>query len=478
MDRETLNPCEKLARYGRIPWKLTVHAALVVFTTVMVALWSQNDGLHIRHSLLHFHRAFLGVTGSNPTERQAEFVTSDELAKQIDSTIRAYWSIGDSSFTSYSICHDPLVFESERVTDDESTVTSVIELDSDTWESNIEYQHEMSRLDSSVRRIAVRGTVRDVFQGQHWKQCLRWSISTVFDYGGTGVIVGSLEYDLTECSKTGDTNYGIPMTVILLAVMSIILCTKAEMGRLNRHGWWYVFNVASNFVQIGAALSCMRLTRRMDVSDRFAISGISAMMAWICVIRYLRYFHMYYALIRTLSRAVPRCARFVTGVFPILIGYALLGNCLFYQSAMFTTIGGSIATLFSLLNGDIIRDTFTDVGQILPFWGHMYLYTFLCLFIYVVLHIFISIVEEAYFSVKAVAAREEENFQRILDESTRVEMDVVADEAATALTPPPPITIGSVGQYVFDNVRSEIRLLINTPEWETTYKPSLMNVIK
>ena len=201
-------------------------------------------------------------------------------------------------------------------------------------------------------------------------------------------------------------------------------------------------------------------------------------MAWICVIRYLRYFHIYYALIRTLSRAVPRCMRFVTGVFPILIGYALLGNCLFYQSAMFTTIEGSIATLFSLLDGDIIRDTFTDVGEILPFWGHMYLYTFLCLFIYVVLHIFISIVEEAYFSVKAAAAREEESIQRIIEESSRIEMDVVADDAVAALTPPPPLAVANVAQYVAEHVKGEIGLLKASPEWEMTYKPLLMNIIR
>ena len=474
MDRETLNPCEKLARFGRIPWKLTVHAALVFTTTLMVAIWSQNDGLHIRHSLLHFHRTFLGVTGSDPADRRAEFVTSDELRKQIDSTIRAYWSIGDSSFTSYTICHNPLVFETERIAEGDTSVTTVIQLEPDSWDSNPHYQREVDRLDSSLRRIAVKGTVRDVFQGDHWKQCLRWSIDTVFDYGGTGVIVGSLEYGLTECSKSGDTNYSIPITVIALAILSVILCTKAEMGRLNRHGWWYVFNVASNFVQIGAALACMRLTRRMDVSDRFAVSGLAAMMAWICVIRYLRYFHIYYALIRTLSRAVPRCMRFVTGVFPILIGYALLGNCLFYQSAMFTSIGGSIATLFSLLNGDIIRDTFTDVGDILPFWGHVYLYTFLCLFIYVVLHIFISIVEEAYFSVKASAAREEELFD---PNSPRIEMNVVADDSVSTLTPSP-VPASSVGQYIVDHVRGEISVLMNTPEWESTYKPLLINVIR
>jgi hypothetical protein len=141
---------------------------------------------------------------------------------------------------------------------------------------------------------------------------------------------------------------------------------------------------------------------------------------------------------------------------------------------MFTSIGGSIATLFSLLNGDIIRDTFTDVGDILPFWGHVYLYTFLCLFIYVVLHIFISIVEEAYFSVKASAAREEELFDQ---NSPRIEMNILGDDSVSTHTPSS-VPASSVGQYIVDHVRGEISVLMNTPEWESTYKPLLINVIR
>ena len=57
-------------------------------------------------------------------------------------------------------------------------------------------------------------------------------------------------------------------------------------------------------------------------------------------------------------------------------------------------------TLFSVLNGDVIRETFMDLTPDFPVVGQLYLYTFTCLFIYVVLNVFIAIVEESFFSTR------------------------------------------------------------------------------
>ena len=463
LERETLNPCEKLRRYGKIPWKLSVHTALVAATSLMVYMWSSNDALHIRHSASHFHRVLLGVSGSTPAERQVEIATSEDLKKQIDSTVEAYWAIGDSKLTDYSLCKQPLVFQVFRNGGKEGTR---IELTADDWRSNEEYQRVTTDISSDVSHYSVQGTVHDVFDGPHWHQCLRWSLDTVYDYGGTGLVIGSLQYSVSECSKDGDTDWTMPVIVIALAALATILSVKAEADRRENHSnlrtskpstdWWFAFNIVANCVQIAAALGCMRLTRRMDIQTRFTLAGLAAVMAWIAVLRYLRYFHVYYVLVRTLTRAVPKCMRFVVGVSPILIGYALLGNCLFYHSAMFTTIGGSVATLFSLLNGDIIRDTFTDIGQLVPFWGELYLYSFLCLFIYVVLHIFISIVEESYFTAKHHAETPSEYYMH--DANIEIDMDDVPPMTGPTVSASV-ANAANVHAYVLRNIKSEILFL-------------------
>ncbi|RHX98385.1 hypothetical protein DYB28_008411 [Aphanomyces astaci] len=58
-------------------------------------------------------------------------------------------------------------------------------------------------------------------------------------------------------------------------------------------------------------------------------------------------------------------------------------------------------TLFSILNGDVILDTFASLQTDFPFLGAAYLYTFIALFIYVVLNIFVAIVEEAFFATRS-----------------------------------------------------------------------------
>lgn len=449
VEQERLNPCEKLRRYGRIPRKLTVHCLLVIATTYMVYLWTSNDALHLRHSYGHFHRVLLGISGSSPGDRKIEIATAEDLKKQLDDTVANFWALDDSKLTDYSLCKEPLVFQLRRLNSSETT----IQLHRDSWKSDPQYQELTTEVNSNVTRFSVKGTVHDVFHGPHWKQCLRWTLEPVFEYGGTGLVIGSLNYAVSECSKDGETNFSSPILVMVLAILSAFLCSRTQL-RSPVPSKWFWFNLLANVLQLLAALSCLRLVRRMDVSYRFTLIGLAALTAWICVLRYLRYFHIYYVLVRTLSRAVPKCLRFVTGVSPILIGYALLGNCLFYQSPMFTTIGGSIATLFSLLNGDIIRDTFSDVGQLIPFWGEMYLYSFLCLFIYVVLHIFISIVEEAYFSAKRFSeSLDDDDAASVNDDNVELFLETTEDPFPQTSTP------SDLVDYVVNNIKSEILLL-------------------
>ncbi|KAF4743272.1 Mucolipin-2 [Perkinsus olseni] len=85
---------------------------------------------------------------------------------------------------------------------------------------------------------------------------------------------------------------------------------------------------------------------------------------------------------------------------PLLLAYALCGTCVFWPSSNFASLSDALMAMFSLLNGDIIHDMFMDMTSISWFWGQVYCYTFLCLFIYVVLNIFLAIVDEAFCTAK------------------------------------------------------------------------------
>jgi hypothetical protein len=99
---------------------------------------------------------------------------------------------------------------------------------------------------------------------------------------------------------------------------------------------------------------------------------------------------------------------FMVGVFPTFMGYALFGMLFFgNRTGRFSTLVASMFTLFSMLNGDILRDTFLDLYPIAPMVSQLYLYTFISFFIYCVLAVFVAIMEHAYEHVRVKYQNEE-----------------------------------------------------------------------
>ena len=78
--------------------------------------------------------------------------------------------------------------------------------------------------------------------------------------------------------------------------------------------------------------------------------------------------------------------------------YALFGMCTFGGSSYrFSSLKESVITLFSLSNGDSIKDTFAELIVVNPVVGQIYLYSFVIIFSYIVLNLVLAIVEEVFF---------------------------------------------------------------------------------
>ena len=73
-------------------------------------------------------------------------------------------------------------------------------------------------------------------------------------------------------------------------------------------------------------------------------------------------------------------------------------------------------TLFAVLNGDVIRESFMDILPFYPLVSQLYLYSFVCLFIYVVLNVFIAIVEESFFATREKARSMQRFFEHLHEE--------------------------------------------------------------
>ena len=133
------------------------------------------------------------------------------------------------------------------------------------------------------------------------------------------------------------------------------------------------------------------------------LHATALLLLWSCLVGYLNHNQHIYSVVLTLKWGTPRVLQFLLGVSPIFVGYALFGTIYFGNKIEeFGTLSASMITLFSLMNGDIIMDTF-DAMELHHFTvsGSTYLYSFISLFMYVVLNIFIAIIEEAFFATQS-----------------------------------------------------------------------------
>lgn len=184
--------------------------------------------------------------------------------------------------------------------------------------------------------------------------------------------------------------------------------------------WWSVVSLLANSMHLVASLWCF--IPHCDVSNRLFSLGLACFLTWINLLRYLEYSPSLYILVRTLRRGkaslskycritiivihkifalstgLPKLAEFLVSVIPLFFGFCALGMCMFWPLNDFSSLTDSSKTLFSVLNGDEIHNTFGKISPLYPFLSQIYLYAFTCIFMYVILNVFISIIDEAFFS--------------------------------------------------------------------------------
>ena len=128
-------------------------------------------------------------------------------------------------------------------------------------------------------------------------------------------------------------------------------------------------------------------------------SGFGCMLLWLSLTQFYKHNKQYYSFILTMQHAIPLLLPFLIGVMPVFVGYAMFGMSYFgSQSALFALPSDAFSTLFSLLNGDVIYQTFISMWQPNQFIVNVYLYTFISVFIYLVLNVTISVVEHSFFT--------------------------------------------------------------------------------
>jgi len=167
--------------------------------------------------------------------------------------------------------------------------------------------------------------------------------------------------------------------------------------------WFIIATIGSVSNILASSFNISNLFSLEDeTSFRVYFTGTGALLTYVNMVQYFESTTSFYVLITTLKRGAPRVARFLVGVMPVFLGYSLFGVAFFASTSIrFASLDLASVTLFSLLNGDVIHDVFDELHPSHPIMSRVYLYTFISLFIYAVLNIFVAIIEDAFFASKA-----------------------------------------------------------------------------
>ena len=124
--------------------------------------------------------------------------------------------------------------------------------------------------------------------------------------------------------------------------------------------------------------------------------GLGCMAAWIGLVRYMETSRHYSIQSKTISMTMPNDLRVLMSALPIFLGYTFLGIAIFWKSNRFTSTGGTLTTLYSLMFGDLVFDTFNELSQTNYLSSQLYLYSFIFLSVCVINSLFISVICDAF----------------------------------------------------------------------------------
>ncbi|EEY60015.1 mucolipin-like protein [Phytophthora infestans T30-4] len=451
VERLVLSPWEKWTAHGRFPYKLTLHVALVLLTFAQMQLYDAQNAAYMRASHRNWAFFFLPPAADIGVVRprfQRDFYTINRTMTAVHYLRDAYFSIGNDSVANYEYLRtssgdiQPLKLTVDRVLPQGDLETRQYLVSQDE-ESVGPFNPKMSlwqkkHLFRSLRALKFSFPLRDHQFGNFYEECFEWQVNVRFEVIESAQIHAQLEdCEVSRCASTHPRPFWatakqsfvwLHVVIVVVSILYMMLSLKAlrrsfQVVARARGSWGEIplslklklLNGLQVIVFTSLALllastmwSLLFLEAHMPI--RFwhrLLHATALLLLWSSLVGYLEHNQHIYSIVLTLNWGTPRVLQFLLGVSPIFFGYALFGTIYFGNKIEeFGTLSASMITLFSLMNGDIIMDTF-DAMELHQFTvsGKVFLYSFISLFMYVVLNIFIAIVEEAFFATQSTRRR-------------------------------------------------------------------------
>ncbi|CAK0840938.1 unnamed protein product [Prorocentrum cordatum] len=425
-------------RPGRHSRLLGLQLGQSLVSSLCFYVYVQQDVRSAASSLKHFYKMLFGKELSNTLGNRVKSITTPQgLVSSLEHLHASYFRLPERSLTQY-VLSEPSILELGVVWRNRSKSRLLLGA-GDRVEARLRGLAGDAGL-VEVESIVAKIPVLDHMGGHaraHWPSCYSWDLRPTYEEAGAGELRLLLRWSIRDClaleaARTAAAlpparrwwlggaaplgGFGPPAWMRALLLTQATLGASALLaGRPGRH-WrrprgaalWpqqgqggrgvQLLIAATSAAQVAAAARCAVPVEGASVQVRLLLLGSACSLSHLCLVPSLTSFDRFHMLQQTLSKGLPRILRFFTEVVPVYLAYTVLGVALWGISDQdgFQSLSHSSVTLFSLMNGDVIKDTFLNLGDVHWMMAQLYLYTFIGLFIYVILNAVLAIMEESF----------------------------------------------------------------------------------
>ncbi|KAK1797363.1 hypothetical protein P4O66_008735 [Electrophorus voltai] len=403
-----MSPCEKYQARGRKPWKMMLQFVKIIIITVQLVSFGLSNEMMVtfkEENLLAFKHLFL----KDYKDRGSTYAvyTKHEVHDHIDHIIMRYLNlqnvtVGNHAFETVNGVVTPLSLCQEFYRHGNiSPENDSFDIDPHVEKGSIEFDN---RAHSGRIKVSLNSDAEI-------KVCKEWTVSN------SNAVSHFLLIVLFDS------------LVIVVCLLSLVLCTRSVCASVRllleyvwfiseHHGtvsWsdrmqfvngWHILIILSDVLTItGSVLKiCIQSKELTNYNVCSILLGTSTILVWTGVMRYLGFIKKYNILILTLKAALPNVMRFSTCAVLIYISYCFCGwIVLGPHHENFRSFNTVAYCLFSMINGDEIYLTFSKLrerGSMVWLFSRVYIYSFISIFTYMVLSLFIAIITETYETIK------------------------------------------------------------------------------
>ncbi|XP_063740085.1 mucolipin-1-like isoform X2 [Eleginops maclovinus] len=461
-----MSPCDKYHAKGRKPYKLILQLLKIIIVTAQLVLFGLSNQVVVtfkEENTMTFKHLFLKDYDESSDDSYAVYKQID-VYDQIFYTVKQYLSLPETTVGRYAYVYDVGYNGSALSLCQHYYKKGSIDPANDTFSIDPHIKTDCVGVDPLATPTGLLSTNYRNFTLKFHKlinvtiefqlkainiqtiiyneipDCYTFYIRIVLDnkaHSGKVKIRLENKASIKECkdpSVSGHaenyTRVAFDVAVALVCMLSLLLCGRSILrgiilqqefvhffretldrkvccaDRLEFINGWYILLIVSDILTItGSIIKIGIESKTMSSYDLCGILlGISTLLVWVGVIRYLTFFQKYNILIVTLRAAFPNVIRFCCCVAVIYLGYCFCGwIVLGPYHVKFRSLSMVSECLFSLINGDDMFVTFSEMQEsstLVWLFSQVYLYTFISLFIYMVLSLFIALITGAYETIK------------------------------------------------------------------------------